>query len=172
MRTRQVIPIERVNKVLRYEPDTGKFYWKVKVSDKVVVGREAGNSTGRRDIRITLDGVMYGGHRLAWAIMTGEQPPPLIDHEDRDTRNIRWKNLREATYAENGANMLRNNKPSATGHRGIYHYPLRKKPWLARLQFEGSLRLNKYFATQDEAVAAYREAAAEWFGSFAPITNG
>lgn len=168
MRPRQVIPIDRIKEVLRYEPDTGRFYWKVKISDKVVVGREAGNSTGRRDVRIAVDGVLYGAHRLAWVIMTGEQPPPLIDHKDRDTRNIKWENLRAGTYSDNGANLVRTVKPSASGHKGVYFYPKKgKKPWMARLQCRGALRLNAYFATKEEAVAAYRAAALEWFGEFA-----
>lgn len=160
------IPIARIRAVLWYEPWSGDFYWREKTADKVVVGSMAGSDTGRRDIRIGIDGVLYQAHRLAFAWMTGAQPPQNIDHRDLDTRNNRWENIRPATHSTNGANRP-HQKNSQTGIKGVHHYPTRKKPWLARLQCEGTLRLNKYFATQDEAVAAYRAAAEEWFGEFA-----
>lgn len=166
MRAHLEVPVDRVREILRYEPETGKLYWKVKVADKVVVGREAGSSTGRRDVRVSIDGVLHQAHRVIWAIVTGEQPPAIIDHKDLDTRNNRWENLREADWSTNGGNRFAQ-KNSASGIKGVYYYPERKKPWLARLQRDGTLRLNRFFATQDEAVAAYRAAAEEWFGEFA-----
>jgi hypothetical protein len=161
------IPIARVRAVLWYEPWSGRFYWREKIADKVVVGREAGNDTGRRDVRISIDGVLYQGHRLAFAWMTGEQPPQNLDHRDLNTRNNAWENIRPATHSTNGANRPVQVNNLSTGVKGVYHYPDRKKPWLARLQCRGALRLNRFFATQDEAVAAYRAAALEWFGEFA-----
>lgn len=159
------IPIDRVRAVLRYEPWTGNLYWTEKITDKVTVGARAGCAT-KLYIFIGLDGKLYAAHRVAYAWMTGEQPPPVLDHHDLNTKNNRWENIRPATHSTNGANRP-HQKNSQTGVKGVHYYPDRKKPWLARLQCQGALRLNKYFATQDEAVAAYRSAADEWFGEFA-----
>lgn len=166
MRKRREIPIERVRSVLRYEPESGKFFWKEKIADKIIVGREAGNSTGRRDIRISIDGVLYQGHRLAWAIMTGEQPPDLIDHCDLDTRNNRWGNLRAADTASNGANR-KAQANGATGSKGVHYYPARKSPWLARLSVRGEIKLNRYYGSREQAEDAYAMAAAKYCGEFA-----
>ena len=168
MKTRLEIPIERIAEVLRYDPDTGKLFWRKKIAPKCVVGREAGNGTGRRDIRISVDGVLYQAHRLAWVIMTGEQPPTLVDHADLDTRNNKWTNLRAASMSDNGANRPTQSN-SRSGVKGVYHYPTHSpaRPWLARLQRNGVIVLNRYFPTQAEAAAAYESAAKEAFGQFA-----
>lgn len=161
------VPIARAQEVLRYEPETGKLYWKVKTADKVVVGREAGCHQGKRDVVVAIDGTTYQAHRLIWAIVTGEQPPNTIDHVDMNTYNNRWENLRAADESRNGGNRLaqKNNK---SGTKGVYFYPVKlQKPWLARLQYRGVIRLNTYFATKEEAAAAYAEAASKWFGEFA-----
>lgn len=166
MRKRIEIPIERVRVVLAYEPDTGLFRWREKVADKVVVGSVAGNATGRRDVRISIDGVLYSGHRLAWAMMTGEQPPDLIDHINGDTRDNRWLNLREASTSQNGANRTAQAN-SRSKMKGVHHYPDRKrKPWLARLSCGGVIRLNRYFRTQEAAARAYERAGRRYFGPY------
>ena len=169
MMKRLQIPVDRIIFSLRYDPETGDFYWKQKISDKVVIGRKAGSTAGKRDVRISVDGVLYEAHRLAWAIMTGEQPPHAIDHVDGDTRNNRWKNLRAATISQNGANrpMQSNNR---SGTKGVYFYADRKgKPWLARLSCQGKIRLNKRFATKEEAAAAYADAARQHFGEYSQV---
>lgn len=149
MRKRREIPIERVRQALSYDRVTGVFRWREKIADKINVGDIAGNKTGRRDVRISIDGVLYQAHRLAWAIVTGEQPPDLIDHEDLDTRNNRWSNLRDATTSLNGANRVAQIN-SRSKVKGVY----------------GVIRLNRYFPTQEEAAKAYAEAARKYFGPF------
>lgn len=168
MRARREIPISRIQDVLGYDPDTGRLVWKVKVADKVVVGREAGNATGRRDVRISVDGVLYQAHRLAWVIMTSSQPPALIDHINRDHRDNRWANLRAASTSQNGANR-KAQANSTTKIKGVHHYPESKKPWLARMSCRGEVVLNRYFSTQEEAARAYAEAAIEHFGLHARV---
>jgi len=162
------IPIDRVREVLWYEPWTGDFYWRVKTGDKCVVGAKAGSVSPRRDVLIGVDGLVYPGHRLAWAWMTGTQPPNVLDHKNMNTWDNRWENLRAATGTENNANRAAQSNHKTGGTKGVYHYPhLPRRPWLARLQSQGVIRLNRYFATQEEAAAAYAEAAKQWFGEFA-----
>lgn len=165
MRFRNEIPIARIAEALRYEPDTGKLYWIKQIAPKCRIGREAGNGTGRRDFRISVDGVLYQAHRLAWALVTGQQPPDNIDHVNLDTRDNRWANLREATTPQNGANRT-HQKNSTTKKKGVYFVGSRNKPWLARLQVNSVIVLNKHFATETEARDAYTEAAKASLGDF------
>jgi hypothetical protein len=30
---------------------------------------------------ISIDGITYKEHRVIWTMITGEEPPPVIDHE-------------------------------------------------------------------------------------------
>jgi len=164
------IPVSRIREVLSYDPLTGIFLWKVKTGDKVVVGSRAGNATGHGKARISVDTVLYAAHRLAWVIMTGEQPPDVIDHANGDPLDNRWANLRAADYSLNSANRASQSN-SQTSVKGVCYVPYlsRKKPWLAQLTCKGVPRLRKCFATQEEAKAAYDEAARRWFGDFARI---
>ena len=56
----------RLKELLDYQPDTGKFTWKINRTGFAKAGSYAGaNKTGGyRQIRV--DGTMYAAHRLAW----------------------------------------------------------------------------------------------------------
>ena len=47
---------------------------------------------------------MYLGHRVAWFLHYGTQPPPLIDHDNRIRNDNRICNLRDAGERLNGLN--------------------------------------------------------------------
>jgi hypothetical protein len=166
MRPTIEIPIEEIRRVLDYDLMTGAFRWKVRVADKVRVGQVAGSNVGSKYTRIMVGGVMYQAHRLAWAYMTGEQPPQVIDHENGNRLDNRWANLRAADVSTNGANRPAQ-RNSRTKTKGVHHYPGLKKPWLARLTCRGQIKLNRYFATEQQAAEAYAAAAALHFGEFA-----
>jgi hypothetical protein len=100
----KLIP-ESIREVLEYRPDTGDFVWLVTVSPKAAKGSFAGfvnKKTGYKSIGYC--GTQYRANRVAWFLMTGEQPPPLIDHEDRDKLNNKWRNLRALSYKGNAIN--------------------------------------------------------------------
>ena len=77
----------------------------------------------------------YPCHRVIWAWVTGEWPTDLVDHKDLDKINNRWKNLREATFSQNRANILpyKNNK---SGFKGISWYKPANK-WVCRIGIDG-----------------------------------
>lgn len=145
---------EQVRSLLSYDPLTGIFTWKVRMSPKAPAGGEAGTTLEDGYIAIRIEGKGYKAHILAVLIMTGEWPIDGVDvdHEDRVRSNNRWKNLRQLTKAENLQNHGGPNKNSTTGIRGVSFawYTPRKKPWI------GSVSINrksvaKHFATKDEA---------------------
>ncbi len=82
---------------LRYEPDTGKFYWIKKPSSRISVGSEAGSIGGKGYRQIGFNGRNYAAHRLAWRLMTGEWPELEVDHINGAKGDNRWDNLRQVS---------------------------------------------------------------------------
>lgn len=85
---------DRLTEVLDYNPETGVFVWKVRMSKKFPVGRSAGGlRNGSFYVRI--DEQDYTGARLAWFYVTGKWPHRL-KFRDGDKTNIRVGNLVES----------------------------------------------------------------------------
>jgi hypothetical protein len=158
-----MISTERLHELLRYEPQTGLWYWTEKASWKVA-GKVAGNisvNDGYR--RICVDRKTYKAARLAWFWMTGEWPPRLVDHKNLITGDDRWENLRLANYSENGGNTPVRSR-NICGIKGVRKH---RNKWLARIFKDGKNYHLGLFASSDEASAAYAEKAKELYGEFA-----
>ena len=163
------VTAERLRDVLSSSPETGKFFWKVRLSPKCDLEKEAGNVSKRKGSltyrRITIDNVEYRAHRLAWLWVYGVWPPEHVDHIDGDSLNNKISNLRHAINAENGRNRgaQRNNK---IGIKGV-SWNVGKEKWQAKIQHNGVGKHLGYYVTPEEARDAYREAANELHGYFA-----
>lgn len=153
--------------VLRYEPDTGHFFW-VEQTPRVSsrpLDRPAGGYDGKGYITIILEGRRYGASRLAWFYMTGAWPEKLVDHINCVRNDNRWCNLREANLRQNAGNsgVRPDNK---SGYKGVsWHKKLSK--WRAQINISGKLTHLGLFSTPEEASAAYLKAAQDHFGEFA-----
>ncbi len=108
---------ERLREVLRYEPDTGRWFWRVDLGTRARAGVETAKPNTENRCYIKIDGVLYVAARLAWLYMTGVWPDHLIDHENRNSSDNRWENLREADHKGNGRNhrLQTNNTTGFTG---------------------------------------------------------
>lgn len=161
---RSALTVGRLKELLRSEPETGKFFWLTKTSNRINIGDEAGAQTGDY-IEIGVEGRRYLAHRLAWFYMTGVMPVRQIDHRDTCKANNKWGNLREATHGQNVQNTgaRRNNK---CGLKGVSFSQSAQK-WHARIMHERTLYLLGYFDTPEAAHAAYTAAAARLHGEFA-----
>ena len=98
---------KRLLELLRYNPRTGVFRWKLTKSATAIAAEQAGNiypSNQRR--RITIDGRKYWSGRLAFFYMTGKWPSQ-VDHKNRNRADDRWSNLRGATGSQNQWNSGR-----------------------------------------------------------------
>jgi hypothetical protein len=117
---RHDLTAEYVRSILDYNPETGDLTWRATKSGRrsktAGTTGEWGNH-GKRRRTITIDGVIYKAHRIIWLWMTGGWPPRMIDHEDRDSLNNRWLNLRLATPLLNSHNRdpNRNNTSGTPG---------------------------------------------------------
>lgn len=95
------------------------------------------------------------------------------DHRNHTTLDNRRSNLRRATPLENRQHQ-RGRRGSVSGLKGVkFHRSprLRSKRWQASIQCAGVERSLGYFATPQEAAAAYDAAARALHGAFA-VTNG
>lgn len=150
---------ERLKEWLHYDPETGVFTW--------LKGVRKGKRAGcvRRDgyLVIRVEYVLYYGHRLAWIYCCGKAPP-YIDHEDRDTRNLKFANLRACDQSHNAANSR--STIGRTLPKGVSRVR-RTNRFTARLNPRGQVMHLGTFDTVEEAHQAYLRAATEVWGEFA-----
>lgn len=163
---------EQLSEILRYYPKTGKFY--ELRGKKKLLGNEIGNIQYKnRDLLkeprlvITVDGVKYYAHRLAWVIMTGVEPVALVDHKNGNPLDNRWTNLRAATHGQNNSNRKKT-KANTTGYKGV---SLDKQGFIrASITYNKKTYYLGRYDTMKEAHAAYSEAAIALHGEFARVS--
>ena len=103
---RTIEDLEKVKKLLNYNPDTGIFTWLKNRAGKARAGTRAGTLKKSGYIVIKFGGVEFFVQRLAWFYMTGEWPRGVIDHINGITNDNRWLNLRDVTQKVNSNNTL------------------------------------------------------------------
>jgi hypothetical protein len=169
-----------LHQLLRYDAESGELIWLPRPRDMFTnqrqfltwnlryAGKQAGTfraGTAHRDgyRKIGLNGSIFGAHRLVWLYVNGEPVPNIIDHKDHNPLNNRIENLRASTMAQNRANSFVRSD-NALGIKGV---SAARNRFMAKIGHRGKLLYLGTFDTTDEAIAAYKEAAAKLFGEFA-----
>jgi hypothetical protein len=158
-----------IRAVLDYDPKAGVMTWIAPSKHhNRLTGTEAGTSqrgqTGKAYWKIAINGRKFGRSRLAFAWMTGEWPPHMVDHIDGNSLNDAWANLRHATVLENAWNHQRRAKKSSL--------PMGVRTTAAG-RYAARLAVNKVmlhlgaFDSPEAAEAAYRQARKVHYGDFA-----
>jgi len=142
-------------KVLRYEEDSGRLYWKIAAGRRVRAGDLAGSQHPDGYWMICVFGRHYAAHRIIWKIVYGVDPINDVDHIDGNRSNNRRSNLRSATPLQN-----RQNKNGWGARR-------KGRKWGAQIQVNGRKIHLGTFESEEAARAAYVAAAREHFGEFA-----
>ena len=97
--------------------------------------------------------------RLMHRMIIGTPPDMVTDHINGDIYDNRKSNLRICTPSENGKNH----------NRVQVHKDKRYGTWTAKIKVEYECLSLGTYATRAQAVAAYRSAAAYYFGEFARV---
>ena len=153
---------EKLRSILRYDPATGIFTWKVSTSNSVKVGDVAGCPGGAGYLQIRLQSRLHQAHRLAWMYVYGEWPKLTIDHINRNRSDNRISNLRDVSHKQNHQNRR---KPSnnTSGHSGVL-WDKQKSKWKAQITHNQKKIHLGYFATIEEAIAARKAGELKYWG--------
>ena len=166
--TTTVIDASYVRRVFLYDPETGALLWRHRDDvlprvNKRFAGKPAGGADGQYGyISVRLCYRLYQAHRLIWLYMTGDWPVAIIDHADGNPTNNAWVNLRQATRAENNRNRVTTRKGKLKGT----HFNRATGKWYVQIMLEKQNYVFGQFDTEEEAHAAYAEAARRLHGQF------
>jgi len=158
-----MITADELRECMRYEPDTGRFYWRKYCGPRALPGNEAGSLNPTGYIKITIRGIQYPRSKLAWLYTYSKWPTPFIDHINRERSDDRIINLRQATRGQNNRNTkMRSN--NTTGVKGVI---VNRGKFMVRINIRGkSIYIGRY-DDLDDASQAYQIAATKYHGSFA-----
>lgn len=154
--------VEYLRQRLRYEPKTGKLFWRECPTRRP---QWNGRYAGREAFTAKNDGLYFVGnlgngalraHRVIWAMVTGAWPVDEIDHIDHDRSNNRIENLREVTRTENGRNTSKP-KTNTSGVVGVTWNGVTGM-WQAQIEICRKNNVLGQFACFDDAVAARKDA--------------
>lgn len=158
-----------------YDPDVGLLIWRERPShhfpsirlwrtvNAIQPGKVAG-AKGKYHLAVSINDKLFLVHRIIWKMQTGAEPPPELDHKDRDGFNNKWGNLREASRSQNMSNT-RTRTDSSSGLKGAMA-DRRRGGFKAEIRINGKSKYLGAFKTKEEAHAAYCEAAQELRGQF------
>lgn len=154
------VSADLVRSILIYNAETGAFTWRVRRSKACKAGDEAGYVRADGYRYITLQGVKFFAHRIAWLYMTGGFPENPLDHINQNKSDNRWANLRETNHSDNAMNYGRRSD-NTSGFRGVSRY--QNGPWVAQIFVRGRPIFLGRFDTAEQAAAAYEAARAFHF---------
>jgi hypothetical protein len=148
------LSLERLRQVLRYEPETGIFYWIHRDTQKKKLGLNASIVRSHGYLNISIDGQYYYTHRLAWFYVHGEWPK-VIDHINGIKTDNRIDNLRSVDQRCNLQNVVkarRHNKSGIIGARKT------KYGFQTSIRLDGKNHYLGHYKTAEEAHNVYLEA--------------
>lgn len=168
--------IGTLRKILRYEPDTGRLFWRERPLGMFTDGRYPASRdcavwntkySGKEAFTCIDAGYKCGGifdkkyraHRVVWAMHYGEWPNGQIDHENHDRADNRILNLRDVGHQGNqqNCNMAKNNTSGVTG----VVWCKRRELWRAQIMVSRKSLHIGYFEDIEEAAGARLDAEIE-----------
>lgn len=164
---------EYLNSRLRYDPDTGKLFWKPKTVDMFAEGRHTAAHTcnrwnsrfagkeaftsknGAGYLHSSIDGQPMLAHRVIFKMMTGKDAD-FIDHDGGVRDNNRWSKLNDVSQSGNLKNSARH-KDNMSGATGVRWSPSCSK-WQAFIGVDYQQICLGTFDSFDDAVATRKAA--------------
>lgn len=161
MKLRTPFSAEFLRTVLRYNPNTGLWFWRK--------GKRYNKFAGHVDRggyhHIGIKRQQYLASRLAVLYMTGAWPAAFVDHKDGNPQNNKWTNIRQASYSQNQWNK----RGWSTKKKLKGAYFVRGK-WRAIIGFNGRQVRLGVFPSEQEAHAAYVAASKRYHGEFGRVS--
>jgi hypothetical protein len=152
--------LDHLHTLLAYDPGSGEFRWREKVSSRRPAGSPAGTRTARGYIRIRINGKTHAAHRLAWLFVYGDWPEQQIDHINGDRADNRIANLRDVAPRVNSQNRKRANATNSNGLLGVSRCRERGT-FVAQIRDpQGRMKFLGRFDQSEAAHAAYLKAKA------------
>lgn len=156
---------QEVHDRLSYDALSGEFIW---IAENKMHPRLTGKPAGTiRDgyVIIKIGGSPFRGHRIAWYMMTGEQPK-VIDHINGITTDNRFENLRNVGFSENAKNHGKEMGPKGLPV-GVRELPSGR--YQARITCDKMVHSLGTFTSISEAKKAISIARTKLFGEFARV---
>lgn len=168
---------EVLRQLLRYEPETGKLFWRERAPEwfdggdqtdvqraaswnKRFSGKEAFTTVAAGGYRMGT--VLYEklyAHRVIWAMVGGCWPRDQIDHINGNKLDNRFENFRDVTPSDNGKNK-RLRSDNISGHHGV-HWDNVNQKWVS-IVMNGRVRRHLgRFSELSQAVASRKRAEAD-----------
>lgn len=94
-----MITQKRLREVLRYNPCTGQFHWRIS-RQRIWPGQQAGWKKKDGYVQVGVDGETYYAHVLAWLYIYGKWPNE-IDHLDENKSSNGILNLLNVSHSDN-----------------------------------------------------------------------
>lgn len=148
---------EYAKEFLRYDPETGYFFWIKSTNRRIKVGSKAGSMRPDGYLSITVNRIPELCHRLAWKMTYGDITTPHIDHVNGVKDDNRISNLRLATPSENGQN--RRGVVNPTGLMGVC-WSKKDDRFVALIKIGGVQMRLGYYRDAESAHQAYLRAKA------------
>lgn len=161
--------LDQVRHRVNYDAATGEFSWNNPPKHSQVRAGSIGNMN-RGYKQISIDGVRYLAHRLAWFCHYGVWPAEQIDHINGDRSDNRIANLRLADYAINAQNRSKAYRNSRLGVLGVKWHKKQRK-LVAAIRVNGRTKQLGSFSTVEEASRAYHEAKRLHHPGYVPAAN-
>lgn len=179
MADRRILTPEVLRQLLRYEPETGKLYWRERGPEWFAGGKRdpvwrarTWNAKFAEQEAFTCQiygtyhigavlGITANAHRVAYSITHGIHIEDLreIDHINGNRSDNRIENLREVGHVENARNAALY-KSNNSGVPGV-HWEESHQAWSVRINYDGKQRRIGRFKRFDDAVAARKRAEIE-----------
>ena len=161
MRAKTLPSQERLKELFGYDPLIGLLVHRTNSTNGKRRAGEPAKTPCTGYYKVSVDGREAYVHRIAWKIMTGEEPE-IVDHIDGNGTNNLWSNLRDFRAHQNQGNTA---VPAhnTSGVKGVY-WAKTKNRWTAQISIGNKIRYLGRFKDIEDARKAYETAALLHFG--------